>query len=678
MKPVRLSSRSRWLWASLGVLLLALLLRLFRLDAQSLWLDEGGTWSQATTRSWGALLADLFSPRASYPLYHLLMKGWIAVAGDSVWALRFPSALGGAVAVVLTFQLGQRFGGWLLGGLAALVLLLNPFALFQAQDAKVYSLLLAVITAAVVALVQALQSGSRRDWLIWAALVALSLLLHRLALLSVIGQVTLIVWQAPLAPRARRLAWLVPLALSVVMAIGFGVGLRQDPNAPPVGNSAGPLTALWVLLGRLTLDRAPGDVPLLLLPFVLCAVLGGWALWQQAQAGQPLAGRVLLTCGALPVLVYLLVLAFGLPIFEPRYVSFVLGLWSILIAAGLLWLMQRLPLPGWAAAALALLLLLPQSLALLTKPYGLWSGASVKEDYRAALTTLAQHVTPDDVVVVHPAYIKPLYRYYASRVSANPLPEPQAFGRVGALGYTQGEFDNDYAALLAGHRRAWLVIAPLNAATIDPPNPQYPQDDMGVVGINFMTADMNGKWRCIDQPFWAFNGVRLLCQSFPRQLQPGSLELRAPWPVPASPTATWAAAIDLLGYQLEPWSSATTLHPGGTLPLQLTWQAQQPLEKRYRMFIHLLPAIGAPVAAQRDTEPLYGGLPTSQWPVGQPIHDEVAVPLPADMPPGRYTVVLGWYDPTIPEIDAQRLPVTAHSGPAGPDYIELGQVEVQP
>src|SRR5262249_20178175 len=79
---------------------LGLALRLYRLGAQSLWLDEGSTWSEVTGRTgkgWLALLAELFSKDAAYPLYHVLLKAWVAVVGDSEWALRFPSALAGAL-----------------------------------------------------------------------------------------------------------------------------------------------------------------------------------------------------------------------------------------------------------------------------------------------------------------------------------------------------------------------------------------------------------------------------------------------------------------------------------------------------------------------------------------------------------------------------------------------------
>src|SRR3954451_11201452 len=95
-------------FAAPGMLLfvIGLALRLYRLGAQSLWLDEGGTWVEVTGRTgkgWLALLGVLFSKDAAYPLYHILLKAWVTLAGDSEWALRFPSALAGAVTVTVLY-----------------------------------------------------------------------------------------------------------------------------------------------------------------------------------------------------------------------------------------------------------------------------------------------------------------------------------------------------------------------------------------------------------------------------------------------------------------------------------------------------------------------------------------------------------------------------------------------
>jgi hypothetical protein len=656
---------------------LALGLRLVRLGAQSLWLDEGGTWDVVTSRPWGSLLADLWSARAGYPLYHLLMKGWVAVAGDSEWALRLPSALGGAAAVALLYVLGRRLGGARVGALAAALLLVNPLALWMAQDAKVYSLLLALVIWSLLALLDAIELGGRRRWLIWLGLIAALLLTYRLTLLLVIGQAALVGLYAPLAGRLRRVAQFAPLALLIGLAWGLSAGIQQDPNAPAVAARINPGRALLILLERFAFDRPPRPTIWWALLSAAALIMGGLAVWQRARGGQKLPARLLAGAGLLPLILFLAALGLGAPLFEPRYISYLLPCWAVLLAFGLDGMAGR-PVrrfnEGMLIGPLAGIMVVVQIYGLFARPYGLWSGAPVKEDYRGAIGELARRVVPGDVVVVHPPYIAPLYRYYAPRLSPDALPAPRAFGRSGALGYSQGEFDNDYAGLLAGARRGWLLIAPENARTIDPPNPQFPQDDMGRVGINFLTADMNGKWRCVEGPYRGFNGLRLLCQSFPRPLQAGSLELRGDWPVPTSDTARWGESLELLGYQLAPWPGG--LQPGGTLPISLTWRTRAALPTDYRMFIHLVPALGAPVAAQLDAAPLGGGLPTGQWPPDAAIHDEVAVPLPAALPAGRYLVVLGWYDPAIADIQAQRLPVTAHSGAAGETFVVLGEVAV--
>ena len=87
--PRNLTTRSiRRLLVVPGLLLfvISLAARLYRLGAQSLWLDEGGTWSEVTGRTgkgWLALFGELWSKDAAYPLYHILLKVWVTLAGDS-------------------------------------------------------------------------------------------------------------------------------------------------------------------------------------------------------------------------------------------------------------------------------------------------------------------------------------------------------------------------------------------------------------------------------------------------------------------------------------------------------------------------------------------------------------------------------------------------------------------
>ncbi len=110
--------------------------------------------------------------------------------------------------------------------------------------------------------------------------------------------------------------------------------------------------------------------------------------------------------------------------------------------------------------------------------------------------------------------------------------------------------------------------------------------------------------------------------------------------------------INLLGVDLPP----TSLEAGQALPFTLYWQAAAPLTIDLTTFAHLLDADGN-LVAQLDWTPQdsLGYLPTTSWQPGRTVVDHQTIPLPANLPPGQYRLVLGWYYP----VTGDRLPVTA-------------------
>jgi hypothetical protein len=93
-----------------------------------------------------------------------------------------------------------------------------------------------------------------------------------------------------------------------------------------------------------------------------------------------------------------------------------------------------------------------------------------------------------------------------------------------------------------------------------------------------------------------------------------------------------------------PKSSWPTFKPGEVIGLSLYWQVLAPVGQDYTVFVHLRP-VGQPAtnAASRDTPPLFGAYPTSRWKVGEIVTDNPNLSLPADLPPGDYTLMLGFY-----------------------------------
>ena len=122
-------------------------------------------------------------------------------------------------------------------------------------------------------------------------------------------------------------------------------------------------------------------------------------------------------------------------------------------------------------------------------------------------------------------------------------------------------------------------------------------------------------------------------------------------------------------FRLAGYSLTQETAPGGEILLALRWESLRPVEYDYQVFVHLLDKRGERIA-QRDGQPVQWMRPTSTWQPGEEIIDRYGMTLPDDLPPGRYTIVVGLYDP----VTGQRLPVSA--GP-GDFAIELGPVLVE-
>lgn len=80
---------------------------------------------------------------------------------------------------------------------------------------------------------------------------------------------------------------------------------------------------------------------------------------------------------------------------------------------------------------------------------------------------------------------------------------------------------------------------------------------------------------------------------------------------------------------------------GGELAIALDWEAIGPAAQDYSLFVHLVDAQGT-VWAQADGFPRGRGV--TGWTPGERVIDTRRIALPPDLPPGRYGIVIGWYD----------------------------------
>jgi hypothetical protein len=787
----------------------ALVLRLYRLDAQSLWLDEGGTWAEVTGRTgkgWLVLFGELFSPNASYPLYHLILKAWVQLAGDSEWALRLPSALAGALAVLVLAWVvrgnrrtaepqnreprtaepqnqrtkeqeasrpsrlrvrtknqeprtaepkNQRTKN--LRAFAAsrenqepitnhqlpiatyhvLLLIVSPFAIWHAQDAKAYSLLLLAMCCLIWAVLQLVNRASNpsqpaawwhNPWLHLLMIAGISLLVHRLALFVVAGALLALALILPQLRRWQRIGLALIASLGSYLGVAGVIRAAAAERAFSGRGALGVIDSLWLTFVRFVADRAPGDldgylgIPLViwLLPALILTIWGTLHLVRAALRNEPYA--IVILCLTLVPLVLLVLLAVFSPIYEPRYAMVVFPGWLLVVgAAGRAregemgrqqegetarareretarpseqeqTILQKSFVPSFLRSfvlqrALQAAMLLISILMLFQPAKGIFSGDPVKEQWREAVQELAWRLHPDDLLLIHPYYVADMYAYYAPRVTPDPLPQPAIFP-IFAEGDTCGKADAAqirecwrqryepfFNRTAQGRKRALLLIAPEHARTVDPPKSlaelqaETPAgqplptsaDRYGWVGLRFQYPQKT--WPCGGTGN-ALIGVEVMCQSFPETFSavagaPGVI------PEPATPLdVTFGGELRLRGYSINPHNG--TLRAQGILPITLYWNAIAQPRHPYRMFLHLCQVCNLPPVANDDGPPLAGYEPagnTTTWQIGDPLHDERSIRLPKDLPPGRYTLLLGVYygdqrlaiSGNVPQLEANRL-----------------------
>lgn len=134
-----------------------------------------------------------------------------------------------------------------------------------------------------------------------------------------------------------------------------------------------------------------------------------------------------------------------------------------------------------------------------------------------------------------------------------------------------------------------------------------------------------------------------------------------------APVARFGPSIGLAG-PLRPERPILSAQAGATISVPLRWLATGRPAGDYTMFVHLLDARGT-LVAQADGPPVEGRYPTSAWDQGELIDDTRQLTLPADLPPGRYTIQVGWYLLAT----GARLPVTP---PVPDDAVSVAEVAI--
>ncbi|MFH1485363.1 MAG: glycosyltransferase family 39 protein, partial [Chloroflexota bacterium] len=405
------------------VLLLAFVLRVSRLDHQSVWWDEGYSISISS-----GSLAELTAATAADihpPLYYYLLHFWMALAGQSEFAVRFLSVITGILLVALLWSFGSRLIGPKLGALAALLAAISPLYVAYAQETRMYTMetLLGLGSAYALFLLLKGKGSSRLLWAVYVAVTVLALYTdYFVAEVLLFENVFVLGWAAYI--RSKRnghqvtgllTQWFISQTVVLVLyAPWLGIALSQltgygfgTSSTPPLLTL---LTDMWHFLAVGSQVPLSTDAPFLYFAAaVLVAGLFFWFLkgWHDSEGK---ASTVyLLSYFLIPLAGFILALQFR-PFYHPRYFLVITPSYYLLLsmALGGLWrLWVGVGALGITGTALAAILVLN---AYYSDP------AFLKDDSRSAASFVQQEAREDDLVLWQIPY--PLQYYYRGKAHA--------------------------------------------------------------------------------------------------------------------------------------------------------------------------------------------------------------------------------------------------------------------
>jgi len=420
-------------WPLVAAILVAAVLRCYRLGANSLWVDEIETLLLAQ-QSVAQIVRVSTSVNFIPPLYFVLVHGVLRICGESEVALRLMSVVAGICTIpaawLLTPRITKSPGA---ANITAALLAVNPLHIWYSQEARPYALLTVFGISGLAALERAMRTGSVGSWIAFSASMGAAFLTHTIGLMfAVIAGV----W-ALQSPAGRRVLWPLlasslavflsglPFIIAISRALQATHGTFHSPPRPLTGLEVG--YTLFTYVGGYSFGPSPREIQ----------DLGALA----ALRSNPLESG--LACAALVVVVLVCTLnrrrAAMIPFASLLGIP-VAGILALSALSGKAYNV-RYTLPAvigfLGMVSIAALALRPTSRALFMAGLigiSLWSDDQwyssmqyAKDDTRAAVAWLREHLRPGATIAVAPEYAVGPLAYYSSKTFADldfvPLPE---------------------------------------------------------------------------------------------------------------------------------------------------------------------------------------------------------------------------------------------------------------
>lgn len=449
-----------FVWLLLGLTLIALFLRLYRLDSQSIWMDEVVSLENAIIFG-KAGLAQLAATDHIAPLHSILLWLVTLVETPSEFAMRWPSAIfGAAVVPVLGWLVYEMFRFRRLAIVASLLMTFSPYAIWYSQEARMYSLYL-FLSVVFVALSW---RASERPFgpALYISLVGVTIMglytHHFMALLSFSFGLYLL---GRLGLSNARLWWWASTQAVAAASFLYWLYLSSERLSTGAGVSK-PAFALWIPYSLISFSFGPtlgpstseiraagfgsllsyeGALVCLAAPCVAYLLYRGLREILRIESRKP--GVWCMLWLIVPVLLAIAAAQFSNISYNPRYVIVSLSPLMILLAAGIMSILRSRGAPLGAVATLAALTVIA-----LSNLY--WNTAYAREDVRPLAQMVRGNSEAGHALVFENNRIMGMLEYYGAHVHpARPSARTLYLGRMLYVEPRGNEPDHTLASTLA-------------------------------------------------------------------------------------------------------------------------------------------------------------------------------------------------------------------------------------
>jgi mannosyltransferase len=616
---MRLNNRGAWAITLALILLLAVLLRLWNINKESFWADEG--WSMLLSK--GPTLPDVVQAMANDqhpPLYFALLHYWIDLTGNSEVATRLLSTFWSLVGVALAYRIGAELFSPGAGAAAALMLALADNDTMLAQEARHYTQMATLAALSTLFYLRYFRHASRRSGIGWLLSSSALMYTHYLGVFILIVQ---LIHMAIFARPLRRLADMLFRWLAIGLSwLPWGFVFVEQSlvryTRPRLFQSTMPNTPETFALVRGDLLGAHFGLTfgLLLLGLVYVCYRDG---------------RVRLN-------------------WRPARPTLYLALWF------------AVPIVSIVAINTRYGILTPRNFLLITPAIAVLIGHGLMNLDRPARTFLLTVLVVVGLTTTDAYFIKPPWRQVAlDIVNYWDRREP----------VLMDVWVDDLA--LRYHIGRDLHADPASLPLLSMPEWREQYREAFYAYLLQTLSDKDSLWLA----YWGDPQATLIGwlaqQGFTRtgtqmetHLGTNQIFVYRYDRVPKQGIAHFGDLFELKRYQIEPENP----QPGDVVRANLLWQALQHPTLGYSVSVFVLNSSGQ-LVAQHDAPPFEGRSPTDQWQSGDARFDSHRLALPPNLPPGQYQIGLKvyWYG------DEKPLPVTHVSGrPA--DYFVLRQIEI--